>query len=144
MDMSNPKVKLLPFADISYDVEGFDIISTQWGGDGLVYVLMMDQIPERERGMFVQTTLNQSYTYKVLIVTDQTIEEVVIWGQTFNYHYVQPLHDHLLLVGARCANYGNEQIDLNATVCDLDGNTIREFLLGDGIQSVQVTEKGSI
>ncbi|WP_458125896.1 hypothetical protein [Paenibacillus sp. Z3-2] len=51
--------------------------------------------------MFVQTTLNQSYTYKVLIVTDQTIEEVVIWVQTFNYHYVQPLHDHLLLVGAR-------------------------------------------
>ncbi|MDT9722760.1 hypothetical protein QVE09_28095 [Paenibacillus sp. ClWae2A] len=142
--MPNPKVKLLPFADISNYVEGFDIVSTQWGGDGLVYVLLMNQIPERERGMFVQSKLKQSYTYKVLIVTDQTIEEVVIWGQTFNYHYVQPLHDHLLLVGARCANYGNEQFDLNAKVCDLDGNTIREFLLGDGIQSVQVTERGTI
>lgn len=144
MDMPNPKVKLLPFADISNYVEGFDIVSTQWGGDGLVYVLLMNQIPERKRGMFVQSKLKQSYTYKVLIVTDQNIEEVVIWGQTFNYHYVQPLHDHLLLVGARCTNYGNEQFDLNAKVCDLDGNTIREFLLGDGIQSVQVTEKGTI
>ncbi|MDQ0721869.1 hypothetical protein QF049_003130 [Paenibacillus sp. W4I10] len=142
--MSNPKVNLLPFADISNYVEGFDIVSTQGGGDGLVYVLLMNQIPERKRGMFVQSKLNQSYTYKVLIVTDQNIEEVVIWGQTFNYHYVQPLHDHLLLVGARCTNYRNEQFDLNAKVCDLDGNTIREFLLGDGIQSAQVTEKGTI
>ncbi|PRA08702.1 MULTISPECIES: hypothetical protein [unclassified Paenibacillus] len=142
--MSNPKVKLLPFADISNYVEGFDIVSTQWGGDGRVYVLLMNQIPERKRGVFVQSKLNQSYTYKVLIVTDQNIEEVVIWGQTFNYHYVQPLHEHLLLIGARCTNYGNGQVDLNAKVCDLDGNTIREFLLGDGIQSVQVTEKGTI
>ncbi|MBT2284908.1 hypothetical protein J7E78_15305 [Paenibacillus polymyxa] len=49
--MSNPKVKILPFADISNDVKGFDIVSTQWGRDGLVYVLLMNQIPERKRGM---------------------------------------------------------------------------------------------
>ncbi|QOS77667.1 hypothetical protein JNUCC31_23310 [Paenibacillus sp. JNUCC31] len=142
--MSNSKVKLLPFADISVYTEGFEIVSTQWGGDGRVYVLLINQIPERERDMFVQAKLKQTHTYKVLIVTDQHIEEVVIWGQTFNYHYVQPLHDHLLLVGARCAHYGNDRYDLNAKVCDFNGNTIREFLLGDGIQSVQVTEKGTI
>lgn len=144
INMSNPKVTLLPFADISAYAEGFQIISTQWGGDGKVYVLLVNQIPERKQGIFVQTKRYQTYTYKVLIVTDQYIEEVVIWGQTFNYHYVQPLKDHLLLVGARCAYYGNDQYDLNAKVCDVDGNTIREFLLGDGIQSVQVTENGTI
>lgn len=142
--MSNPKIKLLPFVKISAHLEGFDIVSTQWGGDGRVYVLLINQIPERKQGMFVQTKLNQTYTYKVLIVTEQSIEEVVIWGQTFNYHYVQPLHDHLLLVGARCTYYGNDKYDLNAKVCDQEGNTIREFLLGDGIQSVQVTENGTI
>lgn len=79
--MSNPKIKLLPFAEISAHLEGFDIVSTQWGGDGRVYVLLINQIPERKQGMFVQTKLNQTYTYKVLIVTEQSIEEVVIWGK---------------------------------------------------------------
>ncbi|CAI7663265.1 unnamed protein product [Penicillium discolor] len=100
----------------------FKIVSTQWGSDGKVYVLLINQVPERERDMFVQTHLNQTYTYKVLIVSEKHVEEVVIWGQTYNYHYVQPLHDHLLLVGARCTYYGN----------------------GDGIQSVQVTANGTI
>ena len=44
-----------------------------------------------------------------------------------------------MLVGARCTYYGNDQYDLNAKVCDRDGK-----LLGDGIQSVQVTENGTI
>ncbi|WP_017689804.1 hypothetical protein [Paenibacillus sp. PAMC 26794] len=62
--MPNPKVKLLPFANISNYVEGFEIVSTQWGGDGLVYVLLMNQIPERKRGMFVQSKLFYQVTMK--------------------------------------------------------------------------------
>lgn len=142
--MSKRNIKLMPFADLSAYMGGFKIISTQWGADGKVYVLLINQVPERERDMFVQTHLNQTYTYKVLIVSEKHVEEVVIWGQTYNYHYVQPLHDHLLLVGARCTYYGNDQYDLNARVCDMNGKPIRDFLLGDGIQSVQVTENGTI
>lgn len=49
-----------------------------------------------------------------------------------------------MLVGARSTYYGNGKFDLNAKVCDRQGTAIREFLLGDGIQSVQVTEQGTI
>ncbi|MCG7407281.1 hypothetical protein MH117_07605 [Paenibacillus sp. ACRRX] len=142
--MLNKTVALQPFVDISAHVEGFEIISTQFGADGRVYVLLINQIPERERGMFVPAALKETYTYKVLIVTDQHIDEVVIWGQYYNYHFVQPLQNHLLLVGARCTYYDKGKYDLNAKVCDYEGHTVREFLLGDGIQSVQVTEKDTI
>ncbi|QJD84995.1 hypothetical protein [Cohnella herbarum] len=142
--MFHKTVALHPFADISVHTEGFEMVSAQFGADGLAYILLINQIPERERGMFVPSTLKKTYTYKVLYVEDQHIEEVVIGDQYYNYHYVQPLHRHLLLVGARCSYYGADKYDLNAKVCDYKGNTVREFLLGDGIQSVQVTEKGTI
>jgi len=142
--MFNKTVALQPFADISAYMEGFEIVSAQIGSDGCMYVLLINQIPVRERGMFVQTVLKKTHTYKVLLVEKDYVDEVVIADQPFNYHYVQPLHRHLLLVGARCSYYGVGKYDLNAKVCDFQGNTIREFLLGDGIQSVQVTEKGII
>ncbi|GBF77078.1 hypothetical protein PA598K_05602 [Paenibacillus sp. 598K] len=142
--MFQKTVKLQPFVDISEYTIGFEIVSTQFGGDGCVYVLLINQIPERTRGMFVPATLKQPYTYKVLMVENDYIDEIVIEDQVFNYHYVQPLRRHLLLVGARCSYYGAGKYDLNAKVVDYKGRTLREFLLGDGIQNVQVTEKGTI
>ncbi|GAA3409432.1 hypothetical protein ACFFNY_09725 [Paenibacillus hodogayensis] len=142
--MYHKTVALQPFADISKHMEGFEIVSAQFGGDGYVYVLLINRIPERERGMFVPSALKQAYTYKILVVEGNDVDETVIEGQQFNYHYVQPLRNQLLLVGARCSYYGPDKYDLNAKVCDYKGRTIREFLLGDGIQSVQVTEKGTI
>ncbi|MDQ0114525.1 hypothetical protein [Paenibacillus harenae] len=135
--MLTKTVTLQPFADISEYTEGFKVISTQFGADGRVYVLLINQIPER-------AAINKTYTYKVLIVEDERIEEAVIPRQHFHYHYVQPLQNHLLLVGARCSYYRTGKYDLNAKVYDYEGNSVREFLLGDGIQSVQVTEKGTI
>lgn len=142
--MFNKTVALQPFADISAYTEGFKIVSAQIGSDGCMYVLLINQTPVRERGMFVPTTVKKPYTYKVLLVEKDYVDEVVFADQHFNYHYVQPLHNRLLLVGARCSYYGEGKYDLNAKVCDFKGNTIREFLLGDGIQSVQVTENGII
>lgn len=142
--MSNKTVTLMPFADISTYLDGFEMVSAQFGSDGRVYVLVVNRIPQRERGMFVPALLKGSYTYKILIVTEKQIDEVVLYRQTFNYHYVQPLHNHLLLVGARCTCYSAGQYDLNACVFDYEGHSVRKFLLGDGIQSVQVTENGTI
>ncbi|WP_229750148.1 hypothetical protein [Paenibacillus nasutitermitis] len=77
----------------------------------------------------------KTYTCKVLIIKENVIETVVMEGQQFNYHYVQPLRNQLLLVGTTSTYYGKDKYDLNAKVCDYNGSTIREFLLGDGIQS---------
>ncbi|WP_342478337.1 hypothetical protein NYE24_06900 [Paenibacillus sp. FSL H7-0350] len=143
--MFHKTVTLQPFADISVHTQGFEIVSAQLGGDGCIYVLLINQIPERKRGMFVQPALKEPHTYKVLMVESQHyIDEITFPDQHFNYHYVQPLRRHLLLVGARCSYYGAGKYDLNAKVCDYTGRIVREFLLGDGIQNVQVTEKGTI
>lgn len=142
--MANPKIKLHPLHDIAAYTEGYEVVSTQLGGDGRIYVLLIDRIPEREDGMFVPAKLRPFRTYKALIIGDSCIQEVLLWGQTFNYHYLQPLGEHLLLVGARCTRYGDGKHDLNAKVIDAEGTTVREFLLGDGIQDVQVTEDGTI
>lgn len=142
--MSDVKITLLPFADLSGYTEGFTIVSAQWGHDGLAYVLLMNEVPARKQGMFVQTALEQQYTYKVLVASEDYIEEIVIPEQQYFYHYVQPLHDDLLLVGARAAYHGREQYDRNARVWSREGVEIRDFLLGDGIQNVQVSRKGTI
>ncbi|WP_338554286.1 hypothetical protein [Paenibacillus sp. KS-LC4] len=142
--MFDKKVTLQPYADMSAHMEGFEVVSAQLGGDGCVYVLLINHAPERTKGMFVPSALKEPYTYKVLIIEDNYMEAVVIEDQHFNYHYIQPLRNQLLLVGARCSYYGVGKYDLNAKVCNYKGETVREFLLGDGIQSVQVTEKGTI
>ncbi|OMF43514.1 hypothetical protein [Paenibacillus peoriae] len=141
--MSHPHKQLHSFVDISNDMKGFEIVSTQFGPDGRVYILLIDKVPERVRGMFTPASLKDRHTYKVLIL-DNHIEEVCMEGQQFNYHYVQPLKNHLLLVGARCHYYGPGQYDLNGKIIDYEGRTVNELLLGDGIQSVQVTEEGTI
>ncbi|MDY8022037.1 hypothetical protein [Paenibacillus polymyxa] len=141
--MSHLYKQLHSFVDISNSIKGFEIVSTQFGPDGRVYILLIDKIPERVRGMFTPVSLKDRHTYKVLII-DDNIEEVCMEGQQFNYHYVQPLKNHLLLVGARCHYYGPGQYDLNGKILDYDGHTVNEILLGDGIQSVQVTEEGRI
>ncbi len=142
--MSNVKITLVPFADLSSYIEGFTIVSAQWGHDGLAYALLMNQIPERKQGMFVQTELEQRYTYKVLVVSEHYIEEIIIPDQQYFYHFVQPLHEHMLLVGARAAYHGQDRFDRNARVWSRNGVKVRDFLLGDGIQNVQVTREGTI
>lgn len=141
--MAQQAVKLQSFADLTPYMEGFELVSTQWGADGRVYVLLIDQFPERDKGMFVQAKLHKQRLYRVLVLTDHVVNDVIIWS-SFNYHYIQPLHEHLLLVGARCRYYGRNQYDLNARVYDYEGLTVDEFLLGDGIQDVQVSEEGMI
>ena len=57
---------------------------------------------------------------------------------------VQPLPDgEVLLVGARC-HYRDGDPEKNAVVFSRDGKVLRRFVLGDGINSVQITDKGMI
>jgi len=142
--MLNKTVALQPFADISEHRDGFEIRSVQFGWDSCVYVLLINRNPTGERGALIPPVSTKTYTYKILIIKDNELEVVVIEGQNFNYHFVQPLRNQLLLVGTTSSYYGKENYDLNAKVFDVQGRTVREFLIGDGIQNVQVTEEGTI
>ncbi|ANF96629.1 hypothetical protein [Paenibacillus bovis] len=144
MSKNDIKMQLQPTIDLADYIAGYTIQSVLLGPDQRIFVLLIDQIPDRIRGMFVQASLDKPRTYKILIIEDGQIQEVILANQKFHYHTVQPLEDHLLLVGARCHYYGPDQYDLNARVCDMDGHILHDFLLGDGIEYVQVTREGTI
>lgn len=158
------KIMLPPAADLTEAIAGWQPVSASLGYDGKAYILLIESAPEREQGMFVRTESENSIAYKALIVDfavrtpygrsgnlsdpasveEVRIEEILIEGETFPYHFLQPLGDELLLVGARSRYYGRDHYDLNAAVFGRDGAARRRFLVGDGIQSVQTTAGGLI
>lgn len=52
---------LHPFVDISNHSIGFEIVSISNGFDNRIYVLLVDTIPERIEGMFVQSETSQTF-----------------------------------------------------------------------------------
>lgn len=96
--------------------------------------------------MFVQSMTSDLFTYKVVTIDeDGQIYETLLTKQRFNYHFIQPLDtDKLLVVGATTRYYSPNNYELNGKIFDLNGNLIKELLLGDGIQNVQVSTEGII
>jgi hypothetical protein len=74
------------------------------------------------------------------------------WVQSINLSRLTVAHPHLqslpdgevLLVGARCRLGSDGMAEANAQVYGPDGQLVREFVLGDGIQDVQVSETGAL
>jgi hypothetical protein len=131
--------------DISVYIQGFQIVSASIGFDDNIYILLIDETPERIDGMFVQSKTQNAHTYKVLTVGKDFVSELPIYNQRFNYHFVQPFNnDKLLLVGARTRYFNKDKYELNGKLFDLNGVLLKEILLGDGIQSLQVSKNGTI
>ncbi|NGZ76703.1 hypothetical protein [Saccharibacillus alkalitolerans] len=153
------RIELVPAADLAAFMRGWQTVSAAFGYDGRVYILLVDAEPEREQGMFVRTELERRPIYKALIVDlpdddaksqagreseAADVEEIMIEGESFNYHFLQPLGGELLLVGARSRYAARDRYDLNAAVFDREGRAKRRFVIGDGIGHVQTTAGGLI
>lgn len=142
---NNTKIKLEPIYNISHYTHGFQIVSASIGYDKNVYILLIDAPPETIDGMFVQSKTKSVHNYKVLTLGNDFVHELLIYNQNFNYHFVQPYYnDKLLLVGARSRYYNKDKYDRNGKLFDLNGALVKEILLGDGIQNVQVSRNGTI
>ncbi|WP_254438422.1 hypothetical protein [Paenibacillus sp. DCT19] len=146
LSMKIQDIQLQPVFDLTAYEDGFMFVSASFGYDGNLYILLIDQIPERERGMFVQSDLQQKRVYKVLIVdsVQNAVHGITTLESHFNLHYAQPLGEELLLVGARSRYYGQDRYDLNGKIVDRDGQLLHELLLGDGIERVQTSVEGNI
>ena len=119
------------------------------GADGMVYLLFSSHVPERINGMFVDTWANARYRGIGLAVDwqDGTIlgwEEYEFGVHEMNYHFIQPLGEDILLLGARARRYRDGSTDMNAVIVDKNGGTLRSMCLGDGIESCAVTRDGRI
>ena len=88
--------------------------------------------------------------YSVIILEVDWDEEKVVSDSCYflgefmsAYYFVQPFGENILLVDCRCSYNGGDP-DKNAYVVSLNGELIRNFCLGDGIQSVLVRPDMSI
>jgi len=120
-----------------YQLHMDSLVNYQIGNDDQVYLLINDHIPERINGMFVDS--ESSSNYFVLVLTVDWIEGEVLHDELLplgklrgNYHYVQPIGEHLLLVGARAHNTSPVP-EQNAVVISRQGKIQYELCLGDGI-----------
>ena len=77
------------------------------------------------------------------IAPDGSCDEYELRNQKDNFNFVQPLPDGFLLARSRC-RFVERDTRPNGKVFDFEGELLRSFLLGDGIQDVQTTNSGQI
>lgn len=128
------------------------IVAFNVGPNGEVYFLLTVDTPDYRTkdtgfGSFAKITPDSPQRYRVVILRDGDLElelDLAISGERFNIHEIQPLGNDLLLACSRSEYRGKHDFDLNARVYSRDGVLLREFLLGDGIATIQTTRRGEI
>jgi hypothetical protein len=135
---------------LSSYTSGGELVAFNTGPDGAAYFVIalkpLDCRIERSGwASFVKTIPNQPQTYRVVGMRgDEAILDVMIEGERFNIHDIQPLLDELLLVCARSYCKGPDDFEKNGRVYSGMGKFAREILLGDGIKDTQATASGVI
>jgi hypothetical protein len=80
-----------------------------------------------------------------LIYNLNGVQEIPLPKLTATFPKVQIFPDgEVLVVAPRCKRFQDDSYELNATVYDTKGATVRQFLLGDGIEHVQVDRNGNV
>jgi hypothetical protein len=75
----------------------------------------------------------------------QVVRRVAVGELQIAHPHLQPLpREDVLVVGARCFRFQDGSAEQNARVYSAEGELLREFVLGDGIQDLQVTSTGHI
>lgn len=122
-----------------YNMSLNGIVDISIGYDEKIYILISEKIPERIKGMFVNTKANTKYHLIILTVNwwengELLFDEIIHLGvHEMNYHFVQPMEDQILLLGARCL-YQEPQPEQNAVIVTKEGKVSKKMCLGDGIQ----------
>ena len=148
--LMNRSIRLSPVAALATLIGDGELVGFNVGPDGVNYFVValcpLDyRIDQPGRASFAKTLPKKPQQYRVVGLSgSQTVLDVVIEGERFNIHDVQPLPDELLLVCARSYYKGPDDFEKNGRVYTRAGKFAREILLGDGIQSVQATSNGVI
>ncbi len=142
-------IRLSPVISLSPFLENGDLVAFNVGFNDVVYLVIallpLDYRTTQPGASFAKTMPEQAQTYRVVGLLDsQVVLDVLIEGEFFNIHHVQPLEDQLLLACGRSWYKNANDFEKNGRVYTLDGLFTREILLGDGIESIQVTSKGMI
>lgn len=94
---------------------------------------------------FPKVTPASPQRYRILMVRAGELElDLIIDQEPLNIHNIQPLSENILLACSRSEYRGPGDFDHNARVYGRDGTFLRDFLLGDGIETIQATRHGEI
>jgi hypothetical protein len=143
-------VRLDPVISLAPLIGDGELVAFNVGPDGLIYLVAalkpLDYRIERPGfASFAKTVPEQPQRYRLIaLLGPMPVLDIVVEGERFNIHSIQPLVDELLLVCARSYYKGPNDFEKNGRVYTRDGKFAREILLGDGIQSVQATSNGVI
>jgi len=143
-------VRLPPVASLVPLIGDGELVAFNVGPDGVVYLVVALQpldyrIEQPGWASFAKTVPEQPQRYRVVGLSGrEPVVDLLIEGERFNIHDVQPLGDELLLVCVRSNYEGPDDFEKNGRVYTRDGKFAREILLGDGIQLVQATSGGVI
>lgn len=146
--MATP-IQLSPMCSIGDQLAGGELVALNVGPDGLVYLVVAHRPLDYRTSMvgasFSKTRPSGPQRYRVIgLRENEVVLETLIEQEAFNIHNVQPLGDKLLLVCCRSMFRGQGDIDHNGRVYSRSGVLKRQFILGDGIQSIQATSRGEI
>lgn len=150
MSIKPIEYQLEPWVDFGkYLGDDFDFVSVNLGPRNELLVLAVSKPADFREvyhgASFPKIKADQPHDYVVLRIDEWSTHQIDIKQQLWNYHDVQPLPtSEILMVCTRSRYHGRDVADLNGRVFGEDGSFRREFLLGDGIQSVQTTTDGMI
>ncbi|WP_157633601.1 hypothetical protein [Burkholderia ubonensis] len=141
--------RVSPLASIDSLSAAGELVAFNVGPDDAVYMVFalepLDYRIQSTGASFAKTQPSALQRYRVFAWKDgQALLDLVIDNEPFNIHEVQPVGDDLLLVCVRSVYRGPDDFDLNGRLYRRDGVPCGEILLGDGIQTVQVTGAGEI
>ncbi len=125
-----------------------EIVSISVDKDG-INSLIIHLAPEyrTENGMFaiIKTEKPKNYTFFRHDFNGNLIFKTIIKNEYFNFHNVNILpNDEILLICGRSRYVSETEIDKNARVYNIEGEFLRDFIVGDGIENVKIDNNGDI
>ena len=131
------------------NVSELSIVDISIGYDKKVYILLSSNIPGRINEMFVNTVANADYSVLELSVDWESgtlinSNNYELGRHKPNFHFIQPIKDKLLLLGARSFYRSNSGGEENAFIMDRTGEVYNKFCFGDGIAECIVLSDGKI
>lgn len=144
--MADKSVRLHPVVSLLEEMAGFIPVSIAIGAGGELCLLLTKEIPPLAEEMFPQSVTADPIAYRAVIIRkgDKTVTDFP--QEKWNYHFLETIDDgnHLLMCGSRSYNHGDGNIERNARVYTADGQLVRQFCLGDGIEHLSVTPDNHI
>ena len=125
-------------------LEGTEVTDFSVASNQNVY-LLMEQSSGKQEDWFRPPSLYTVVEIKMDWMQQRVLKTTLfpLGLLKFQFHYLRPVGEHFLLLGARCA-YREDGPDKNAWIVSRDGAVLSRFCLGDGIQDCVVKKDGTI